>query len=46
MIYAIDHIQLSIPPGGEDAGRTFYVEVLGFTELPKPPELAGRGGAW
>ena len=35
-----------MPRGGEDAARHFYVEVLGFTERPKPPHLAARGGAW
>lgn len=43
---AIDHIQLAIPKGGEALARPFYVDVLGLTELPKPPELAARGGAW
>lgn len=42
----IDHVQVSIPPGGEDHARAFYVGRLGFTELPKPPALAARGGAW
>jgi catechol 2,3-dioxygenase-like lactoylglutathione lyase family enzyme len=42
----LDHIQLAIPAGGEDVARAFYSGVLGFTELPKPPELAKRGGAW
>lgn len=46
MIYAIDHIQLSIPPGAEDAARAFYGDLLGFVEVPKPAELAGRGGVW
>ena len=45
-ILAIDHIQLAIPKGGEERARPFYAGVLGFTELPKPPELAARGGAW
>ena len=45
-ILAIDHIQIAIPAGGEEEARTFYVELLGFTEIPKPPELAKRGGAW
>ena len=35
-----------MPAGEEDKARAFYIEVLGFTELPKPPELAKRGGAW
>jgi catechol 2,3-dioxygenase-like lactoylglutathione lyase family enzyme len=45
-ILAIDHIQLAIPKGGEEKARSFYADILGLTELPKPPELAKRGGAW
>ena len=45
-ILAIDHIQLAVPAGEEDRAHAFYVEKLGFTEIPKPPELATRGGAW
>ena len=43
---SIDHIQLSMPVGGEDKARAFYVGLLGLTEIAKPPELAKRGGAW
>ncbi len=43
---AIDHVQLAIPAGGEDAARAFYAGVLGLVEQPKPTELAGRGGCW
>ena len=42
----IDHVQLAIPRDGEDAARDFFVGVLGMTEVPKPPKLAARGGAW
>jgi len=35
-----------MPSGQEEAGRAFYVEILGFSEVPKPIELAGRGGLW
>jgi catechol 2,3-dioxygenase-like lactoylglutathione lyase family enzyme len=42
----IDHVQVAIPSGGEDLARAFYAGVLGLTEVPKPPELAARGGAW
>ena len=42
----IDHVQLAIPPGGEDEARRFYVETLGLAEAPKPPHLAARGGCW
>jgi catechol 2,3-dioxygenase-like lactoylglutathione lyase family enzyme len=43
---AIDHVQLAIPVGGEDAARRFYVDVLGFAEVQKPAVMAARGGAW
>jgi len=45
-ILSIDHVQLAMPVGEEDRARAFYVRVLGFIEVPKPPELAKRGGAW
>ncbi|MBK6886205.1 MAG: glyoxalase [Tetrasphaera sp.] len=45
-IRVIDHVQLAIPPSGEAAARDFWVGLLGFTELPKPPLLAARGGCW
>ncbi len=43
---AIDHVQLAMPPGEEQAARAFYSGLLGMTEMPKPPELAKRGGCW
>ena len=43
---AIDHVQLAMPSGAEDRARTFYATVLGMTEVPKPAELAKRGGCW
>src|SRR5947209_2680318 len=45
-IVGLDHVQIGITPGGEDAARRFYGEVLGMPELPKPATLAGRGGVW
>lgn len=45
-ILSIDHVQIAMPAGEEDKARAFYVEQLGFTEIPKPPDLAKRGGAW
>jgi catechol 2,3-dioxygenase-like lactoylglutathione lyase family enzyme len=45
-VVGIDHVQLSMPVGAEDEARRFYVETLGLREVPKPPELAGRGGCW
>jgi catechol 2,3-dioxygenase-like lactoylglutathione lyase family enzyme len=43
---AIDHVQLAIPRGGEDAARAYWVGVFGLVELPKPPGPAKRGGCW
>jgi catechol 2,3-dioxygenase-like lactoylglutathione lyase family enzyme len=42
----LHHVQVTCPRGGEDDARRFYGEGLGFTEVAKPAELAGRGGAW
>jgi catechol 2,3-dioxygenase-like lactoylglutathione lyase family enzyme len=42
----LDHVQLAIPPGGDAAARRFYVELLGFVEVPRPADMAGRGGGW
>ncbi len=42
----LHHVQVACPSGGEDGARRFYAEGLGMTEVPKPAELAGRGGAW
>jgi catechol 2,3-dioxygenase-like lactoylglutathione lyase family enzyme len=42
----LDHVQLAMPPGGEDRAVDFYEGVLGIPRVPKPPELAVRGGCW
>jgi catechol 2,3-dioxygenase-like lactoylglutathione lyase family enzyme len=46
VIKALHHVQLAAPAGSEDRLRWFYGTVLGMTEVPKPPVLAARGGAW
>lgn len=45
-ITGIDHVQVAMPVGAEDAARAFYSGVLGLPEVPKPAHLAVRGGAW
>jgi catechol 2,3-dioxygenase-like lactoylglutathione lyase family enzyme len=45
-VTGLHHVQVAIPPGGEPQARTFYGDVLGMTEVAKPPALAARGGAW
>lgn len=42
----IHHVQVAMPAGGEERARRFYGELLGFGELPKPANLARRGGVW
>lgn len=42
----LDHVQLAMPVGGEDAARAYYRDLLGMTEEPKPAALAVRGGCW
>ena len=45
-ILGIEHVQLAMPRGGEDNARAFYSGLLGLPEVPKPEELARRGGVW
>ena len=45
-ILSIDHVQIAMPAREEDKARAFYINTLGFTEIPKPAELAKRGGIW
>ncbi len=45
-VLGIDHIQLAMPYGGEEKACAFFINLLGFTEIPKPLELIKRGGVW
>ncbi|HTX24235.1 MAG TPA: VOC family protein [Steroidobacteraceae bacterium] len=42
----IDHVQLAMPRGGEPRAREFYEGMLGIPEVPKPADMAARGGCW
>lgn len=42
----LHHVQLAIPPGGEQVAREFYTGVLGMSEVEKPEALRARGGCW
>jgi diguanylate cyclase (GGDEF)-like protein/PAS domain S-box-containing protein len=47
-LLGLDHVQLAMP-AGEEAERQaeeFYGRVLGLERVPKPPEMAARGGCW
>ncbi len=43
---AFDHVQLAMPAGEEALAQAFYADLCGMTVLPKPADLAGRGGVW
>jgi catechol 2,3-dioxygenase-like lactoylglutathione lyase family enzyme len=45
-VRAIDHVQLAMPPGGEAQAVAFYDTLLGIPQVPKPANLARRGGCW
>jgi RimJ/RimL family protein N-acetyltransferase/catechol 2,3-dioxygenase-like lactoylglutathione lyase family enzyme len=45
-VVGLDHIQIAMPRGHEDEARRFYGDILGLTEVPKPADLASRGGVW
>ena len=45
-IVAINHVQLAMPAGAEDAARGFYADLLGIPEVDKLPHLQARGGCW
>jgi len=45
-IRAIHHVQLAMPAGREPEAVAFYQDLLGITQVPKPPRLAARGGCW
>jgi catechol 2,3-dioxygenase-like lactoylglutathione lyase family enzyme len=46
MILGVQHAQITIPQGMEEAARQFYCDFLGLKEVSKPGSLHGRGGFW
>jgi catechol 2,3-dioxygenase-like lactoylglutathione lyase family enzyme len=45
-IKRLDHVQLCVPRGAEEAAREFYGGLLGLKELEKPEPLRANGGLW
>lgn len=45
-VLRIHHVQLAMPPDGEDDARLFYRDILGIDEVEKPEEKNARGGVW
>ncbi len=46
MATGLHHVQVAIPLGGEDAAVRFYGDLIGLKQIPKPENLARRGGVW
>ncbi|HLM68127.1 MAG TPA: hypothetical protein VK358_11395 [Longimicrobium sp.] len=42
----LDHVQIAMPAGEEDAARAFYGGELRLEEVPKPEPMMANGGAW
>lgn len=45
-LLGLHHVQLAMPEGEEETAVAFYEGVLGLEQVPKPPEISPRGGAW
>ena len=45
-IIRLDHAQITVNKADVEAARTFYLDTLGFREIPKPEVLLKRGGFW
>lgn len=46
VILSVNHVQITISKGEENAARDFYCKVLGLREIDKPEILQTRGGFW
>jgi catechol 2,3-dioxygenase-like lactoylglutathione lyase family enzyme len=42
----VHHIEITVPLGREAEAKRFYIEFMGFAEIPKPESLTHRGGFW
>jgi catechol 2,3-dioxygenase-like lactoylglutathione lyase family enzyme len=42
----LDHLQLAMPPGGENRARRYWGGIFEMEEETKPAPLASRGGCW
>jgi catechol 2,3-dioxygenase-like lactoylglutathione lyase family enzyme len=42
----LTHVNILMPAGGEDIARSFYHDLLGLPEIPKPEMFRARGGVW
>ncbi len=45
-IIEINHVQITVPSGSEEASKYFYGALLGLEEIPKPTNSRSQSGAW
>ena len=47
-ILGLHHVQINVPAARSPEARSFFEELLGFEEMPRPESLsnAGRNGVW
>ena len=45
-IIAVSHVNVTVPAALEDAAKSFYREVLGLPQIPKPVGTRQDMGAW
>jgi catechol 2,3-dioxygenase-like lactoylglutathione lyase family enzyme len=45
-IVQISHVNITVPEASEEATKSFYKNILGLEEIPKPDKQKKRGGAW
>jgi catechol 2,3-dioxygenase-like lactoylglutathione lyase family enzyme len=45
-VRTLDHVQVTMPPGGEEEARRFYGGLIDLTEIEKPEPLRAQGGVW
>lgn len=43
---SINHLQICVPRDQEQEARSFYIDLLGLVEIPKPENLRANGGFW
>ncbi len=45
-ITRLQHAAITVPAERLEEARRFYSDVLGLTEVPRPPEVRSRPGIW
>jgi catechol 2,3-dioxygenase-like lactoylglutathione lyase family enzyme len=45
-LLGINHVQITVPKGQEQAAKEFYCKLMGLQEIEKPEVLKANGGFW